>query len=457
MNGLPAYHRRPGRPARLATAGVAAAALLVLAACSGTAGDASATGATPSGPASASSPSSDAERLVVADPAAAAVHAYSVPEHELLGTIEDVAVADHPGFVQLEDGRLLAASTEPPELVALDVTGRAPEVVGRVDLPGAAVHIAVDPQAGLAAVSTSAPSEDGDAGITVVDLASFEVRSALEVTSEEPGIAFVEDGLLHRDGAEDGRVELLPLDRVLAGESEPAATAPAGAYGHGEAVVDGQLLLATDAGLERFRVTGDTLTAGATVPWAADGGDWGRGYYLRTVGREQPHVWSYVRDQSSPSWAQWRNDVYVLPAGADVARRAPLGNGLAFRFAVADDRVLFARMHPDGYVAHVVDADPASPTFMTTLHHVALPVPTGAPAPDDDVDAVWASPGRPIAALTGDGEVGYVSRGGDGVIDVVDTDAGTVTGTIEVPTPLDGGGYLVTARPGVEPVDRLGR
>lgn len=457
MRDLLAHHRhaRAGRPLRLAAA-AAAAATLALCACGGTAGDASAGGAAPSaGP--TFRPASDEERLVVADPAASAVHAYSVPGHEPLGTIEGVAVADHAGFVQLEDGRLLAASTQPPELVALDVTGSEPQVVGRVDLPGAAVHIAVDPGAGLAAVSTAAASEGGDAGITVVDLSSFEARSSLEVASEEPGIAFVDGGLLHRDGAEDGRVELLPLDGALAGEAEAAATTSVGAYGHGEAVVDGRLLLATDAGLERVGVAPDRLSPETAVPWAADGSDWGRGYYLRVVGGEHPHVWSYVRDQSSASWAQWRNDVLVVPPGADVARRAPLGNGLAFRFAVADDRVLFARMHPDGYTAHVVDADPASSTFMTTLHEVALPVPSGAPARDDDMDAVWASPGRPIAALRGDGDVGYVSRGGDGVIDVLDTVAGTVTGTIEVPTPLDGGGYLVVARPGVELVDRLGR
>ncbi|WP_309135388.1 hypothetical protein [Cellulomonas sp.] len=457
MPHLPAYHRPSGRSLRLLAAGAGAAAVLALAACSGTAGDASATVGTPSAPAPSFTASSDDERLVVADPAASVVHAFSVPEHELLGTVEDVTVGDHAGFVQLEDGRLLAANTEPPELVALDVTGTEPEVLGRVGLPGAAVHIAVDPGAGLAAVSTAAASEGGDAGITVVDLSGFEARSSVEVASEEPGIAFVEHGLLHRDGAEDGRVELLPLDGLQEGESEAAATASVGAWGHGEAVLDGHLLLATDAGLERLRVAADGLTAQPSVPWAADGSDWGRGYYLRVVGGEQPHVWSYVRDQSSQSWGEWRNDVYVLPAGQDAARRAPLGDGLAFRFAVADGRVLFARMHPDGYVAHVVDADPASPTFLETLHEIDLPVPTGAPAREADADAVWASPGRPIAALTADGALGYVSRGGDGVIDVLDTDAGTVTGTVDVPTPLDGGGYLVVARPGVELVDPLGR
>lgn len=447
---------RPTRPAHHVGAALGTAAVLALTACSGTAGGTGSTTA-PATTAATFSASSDAERLVVADPAASAVHAYSVPEHELLGTLEGVAVADHAGFVQLEDGRLLAANTEPPELLALDVTGPRPEIVGRVDLPGAAVHIAADPEAGLVAVSTSPAADGADGGVTVVDLASFEPRGSVAVATEEPGIAFAEGGLLHRDGAEDGHLELLPLDDVLDGDGEAAATTSVGAYGHGEAVVDGHLLLATNAGLERYHVEPEHLEAETAVPWAADGSDWGRAYYLRVVGDDEQHVWSYVRDQSSASWADWRNDVFVLPAGADVARRAPLGGGLAFRFAVAEDRVLFARMHPDGYVAHVVDADPASPTFLTSLHSIPLPVPSQAPSREDDMEAVWASPGRPIAALTGAGDVGYVSRGGDGVIDVLDTDAGTVTGTIDVPTSLDGGGYLVVARPGTELVDQLGR
>lgn len=398
-----------------------------------------------------------AERLVVADPAAAAVHVYSVPEHELLGTLDDVAVEDHAGFVQLEDGRLLLADQETPELLALDVTGDEPEITGRVDLPAAAVHIAVDADGRRAVVSTSADPSTGVGALTVVDLGTFERVGSLDIETEEPGIALVGDALLHRDGAETGRLDAFALADVLDGAAEAAGTAQVGAYAHGEAVVDDHLLLATDAGLERIHVGGDRLTREAPISWATPDGDWGRGYFLRVLGADDPHVWSYVRDQSSASWGEWRNDLFVLAPGADQAQRQPLGHGLAFRFSAADDRVLFARMHPDGYVAHVVDADPASPTFLDTLHAVTLPTPSGAPAPDDDLEEVWGSPGRPITALTADGGTGYVSRGGDGVVDVLDTRNGTLTGTLDVPTPLDGGGYLTVTRPGVEVVDTLGR
>lgn len=441
---------RRSRPAAL----VAAVAVLGIAACSSPVGEAG--GADAGHVVTGFTPTSQDERLVVADPAASVIHTYSVPDHELLGTIEDVTVADHAGFVQLEDGRLLAAGLEPAELLALDVTAAEPEVLGRVPLPGAAVHIAVDPDAGRVAVSTAADQGTGNGAVTVVDLASFEPLSEVEVATEEPGIAFVGGGLVHRDGAEAGRLELLPLDGLLDGSGEAAATVEVGPYGHGEAVVDGHLLLATDAGLERFHADGDSLDAEGVVPWAAGDSDWGRAYYLRVLGAGQ-HVWSYVRDQTSATWADWRSDVFVLEPGQDVAERRPLGNGLAFRFAVSQDRVLFARMHPDGYAAHVLDADPASETYLQTLHTIALPSPTRAPAATDDLDTVWSSPGRPIAALTRDGATGYVSRGGDGLIDVLDTEEGVVTGTLEVPTPLDGGGYLVVARPGEELVDGLGR
>lgn len=454
--------RRPARPLRPRPGGAAvlgaltAMTALALTACSSPpAQPAATTGTTPAAVESFTASSQD-ERLVVADVAASVIHTFSVPEHELLGTIDDVTVADHAGFVQLEDGRLLVADTEPAELLALDVTGRTPQVAGRVPLPGAAVHIAVDPEARIAAVSTGADPETGQGAVTVVDLDTLEARGTVDVATEEPGVAFVDGSLVHRDGAETGTLELLELPEDGVGTAEPLDSTAVGAFGHGEAVADGHLLLSTDAGLERFHVEVDHLVAEGVIPWAADGNDWGRAYYLRVLGQDQ-HVWSYVRDQAGDSWGEWQNDLFVVAPGQDVAQRRPLGDGLAFRFAVSEDRVLFARMHPDGYAAHVVDADPSSSTFLQTLHTIALPTPTQAPAPEADMDTVWASPGRPIAALTPAGDVGYVSRGGDGIIDVLDTHAGTVAGTVEVPTPLDGGGYLVVARPGTTLVDGLGR
>lgn len=442
---------RPPSPRRRARALVASLALLPLTAC--------ATAADPAAPGTTSSASAPvASSLLVADPAAAAVHAYSLPDHELLGTLDGLSVHEHAGFVPLEDGRLLAAGQEPAELVALTVTEDGPQVVARTPLPGAAVHIAVDPDEGLAAVSTSSTTE-GAGAITLVDLDSLEPRGTLDVATTEPGVVLAGGAVLHRDGAEQGTVELYPADALVGadGPVEPTASAPTGAWGHGEAVVDGHLLQATDAGLERFHVARDHLDAESTVPWAADGAHWGRAYYLRVVGAASPHVWSYVRDQTADAWGEWRNDVWVLAPDADAAERRPLGTGLAFRFAVGGDRVLFARMHPDGYSAHVVDADPGSPTYLDTLRTVPLPTPSGAPAADADADTVWSSPGRPIAALTPDGATGYVSRGGDGVVDVLDVEAGTVTGTIDVPTPLDGGGYLVVTGSGTPLVDLLGR
>ncbi|GEA87474.1 hypothetical protein [Cellulomonas cellasea] len=445
-NPVPARRRR-SRGGAL-TAGLVGT--LVLSACSGTAPAAEQT------PDAAPVRTAE-ERLVVADPVAAAVHTYSVPEHELLGTLEDLAVQEHAGFVQLEDGRLLLADKDTPELLALDVSGDEPAITDRVALPGSAVHIAVDPDGTRAVVSTSADPGTGLGALTVVDLATFEAEGSVPVATEEPGIALVGDALLHRDGAEAGRLEAFALADVLDGSAEPVTGTDVGAYGHGEAVVDGHLLLATDAGLERFHVDGGELSAEDAIAWGTGDQAWGRGYYLRVLGADDPHVWSYVRDQSSASWGEWRNDLFVVPPGQDEAQRRPLGNGLAFRFSVADDRVLFARMHPDGYVAHVVDADPASPTFLETLHAVPLPTPSRAPAREDDLEEVWESPGRPITAITAAGDTGYVSRGGDGIVDVLDTRAGTVEGTITVPTSLDGGGYLIVTRPGAAPVDTLGR
>lgn len=407
---------------------------------------------------STTSAAGDNDRLIVADYEGSTIYVYSVPEYELLATLEDVRMEDHAGFLPLDDGRILFADRASSELVALDFAAPTPAIDARAAIPGRAIHLAVDPDREYVAVSTAAAeSGTSENAITLIDLGDFTVAGQVELESAEPGVILGPGAVIHRDGEEQGKVESFALADVTTGGANVASTAEVGAWGHGEAFGSGHAFVATDDGLEMLHVSGADLKHEGVIPWDVDGREGGRAYYARVVDDESPHLWSYLRNQESDTWGEWENDIYVVDLTSGQAHRAPLGNGLAFRLAVSDTRALYARMHPDGYVAHIVDADPDSESFMATLHEIELAMPTQAPAADDDLETVWFSPGRPITAVTTDGAIGFVSRGSDGIVDVIDTHDGSIVHEIELPTSLDGGGYLAAARLGSPVVDTLGR
>ena len=59
--------------------------------------------------------------------------------------------------------------------------------------------------------------------------------------------------------------------------------------------------------------------------------------------------------------------------------------------------------------------------------------------------------------ITPDGRWAFVSHGGDGVISVIHTAAPRVTALLRLPTPLQGGGYLVAVQPGAPVLDTHAR
>ena len=68
----------------------------------------------------------------------------------------------------------------------------------------------------------------------------------------------------------------------------------------------------------------------------------------------------------------------------------------------------------------------------------------------------WEAESR-ITAITPDSEIGFVSHGGDGLISVIDTEEGTVTAQIDVPTPLTGGGAMIAIQDDMTLVDTIAR
>lgn len=236
----------------------AAALCLTLTACAATA-PGSATTAPPG--------QSVPERLLVVDPAASALHVFSVPEHELVVTLDGIAMNDHAGLLPVADGRVLLADAESDSVLAIDVATAEPAVVAEAALPGDAVHLAVDPGRTTVAVSTTSP--DGNA-ISLFDLDSLDPVSTVSVASAEPGLVLGDDYLVHRDGAEDGTLELISTGGAPAGtqaESDVEDTTPVGAWGHGEALVDNRVYVATDAGLEWAEVAEGGFEAPGSATW----------------------------------------------------------------------------------------------------------------------------------------------------------------------------------------------
>ena len=61
------------------------------------------------------------------------------------------------------------------------------------------------------------------------------------------------------------------------------------------------------------------------------------------------------------------------------------------------------------------------------------------------------------SAITPDGRIAFTTQGGEGRVHVIDTGAKAIVRTIETPSPLKGGGYIVAVQPGVVPADLSGR
>lgn len=61
------------------------------------------------------------------------------------------------------------------------------------------------------------------------------------------------------------------------------------------------------------------------------------------------------------------------------------------------------------------------------------------PQPDDPIYEI--NQYRAVT-VTPDGSLGFVTQGGDGIVTVLEPRSSELTGSIETPSGLDGGGYL---------------
>lgn len=399
-------------------------------------------------------------RLVVADTAAGGLYVYDIPSWEQVGQIDGVMMGDHAGFVALPDGRLLFTTSDTNELMVLDLNDE-PTVVGQVALPGGVVHLAVDPAMTHVFVSTmkNADTGEGKTALTRIDLTTM-TTTEQALVSGEPGLLVTADAVYHRDGGELGRLQAFGLTDFGSYSDESAPYVDIGAYGHGEAVVNDKIYVATDDGVDVVDVSSGELVYEMTLPWAASDREGGRAYYVR-VAPSGAQLWSYLRivanpedDASWENWQDWQNDLYLIDLATNKMSRQDLGPGLVYRMAISDRYAFYPRLHPSGDQGILVDAQPGSATFGEIVAAVALPAVTDAP---QEGIAPWDATGQRITAMTPDGAWAFITGGGDGLVHVIDTATQAIVGAIETPSSLDGGGYMVVVQPGYELVDRVGR
>jgi DNA-binding beta-propeller fold protein YncE len=290
-----------------------------------------------------------------------------------------------------------------------------------------------------------------------VDLADFSVR-IMPIETGEPGVILTDEAILHRND-DPAQLEAYPWPDASGEAIEMVDSVAIGAAGHGEAYdpATGQVFVATDDGLDVATVDGTDLEFVKTLDWDTADRSGGRAFYLRRAPGAGALV-TYVTDRSADAWGDWTTDAVIFDPAADSTLRVPLGDGLVYRLGIGDGYALFFTQVPQedpvGDQAHLLDIDPASETYGQIVASIPLPALSGQ---GTSATSIWEAGELRIAAMTPDGSLGFVTHGGDGVISVIDTEAGEIVDTIEVPTPLAGGGYLVVAGTSNELSDNIGK
>ncbi|SNS75501.1 hypothetical protein [Rhodococcoides kyotonense] len=348
-------------------------------------------------------------------------------------------VAEHAGVLSLPAGAprgLRWAFVD--DLRGALVVGDDHGEVARYPIPIPAEHLATD-VSGRFVVGTTGCGVGWEPFSDLVgwcDLETGETRT-VRVRVGEPGVAVGGTALKplvalrHRA---PGSVEVLNIDTVAnAGAHAPVVRGPEcglGDDGHGDAIdpQTGRLVVATGRGLETFTLTESGPTPAAVLPWPVPG----RAYYLR-VDPVMGRICSVVRGHASATeWHTWRNWLVAVDIATGDWDVTEVSAGLAFRPDVWNGEVVCPVIHPDGDTLWRVRGSVHSQS--------PLPPMTAGPRPGvQPWDGTTDRPAQRRATAHLGSEVA-VTRGGDGVIDIVD-ESGAVR-TVAVNSPLHEGGVL---------------
>lgn len=407
--------------------------------------------------------------LIVADPVAEKLYVYHLPTLELAAEFEGLRLGTHAGFLPLKGDRVLFVHEEnleegEGELIVLKLNLRGqPAIIGRAPVGAPASHIAVHPKM----TYTVAGSDDEERKLSIVDLrplssTAYDTLAFVSIDSLDPGVAIggTPPVVYHRFINEDftaGRLEAFPLANLLAGDFTPTGQVSLETPPHGE-VISHKLKRFCSAIVEGFACTdivGDSLLPGGLLPYDTAERSGGQAFFAR-LADDQRFLYSYLRDSTTgDTWPEAQNDAYIADLQSNQVTRLPLGPGWLFRFALSKRFALYNIVHPDGNAAHLLDTNPRSAAFLQVVATIPLDPPS-IPL-DPNIPAFQQGHAARRTAITPDGRWGFVSHGGEGVISVIDTAAEQVTRKLEIPTSLEGGGYLVAVQPRMKLGDTIGR
>ena len=392
-----------------------------------------------------------------------AVHAYSLPDMQLTGTLAGVKLGNHLGALPLPDGRIVTTDDLRQEVVAIGVGADGkPEVVQRVaaDLGSSGSWGCADRD--LRYFAAGSGRDEGTTQVAnVVSLADF-TNTKLEVpmnvingATEELHPALGGEPL-HLFAGVGGEVRAWPIADVLAGKTAPVASIPIATGSHGPVIGSNAFYVTTREG---HGFDGVTLTAPfknvQVIPWDVDGLSTGRNARPR-LAYDGETIYGAIA-QSTPAeperWAEKQVDLHISDLSTAKATRRPLTTGVVPKFQLSQRYALFANVSAEGDFAILLDVRPESPTFQQVVARIPLPKLAAGPVPGQPIAGKEAR----ASAITPDGRWAFVSHGGEGKVSVIDTDARAVVRTLDTPTSLAGGGYMVAGQRGVKPVDTCAR
>jgi hypothetical protein len=407
--------------------------------------------------------------LLVADTAAEKVYIYRLPELELTGQLDDVKLGAHAGIVGLPDGRVLFVDDKSVEFVVLQLaaTGQ-PTVVGRARIPtptpfGRAAWGMVDPAYQYFAVS----SDDADAAnqtISLLDLATFQVgQLQIELKKNRNGAyeevhPYLAGSPLSLYVTAGEEIRAYSVADVMSGSAQPIGTVSMSPNPHGPVLSNelNRLYVTTADGINVFDIAGAQLQQLRNIPWEVGGAKVGQNFRPR-LSFDGGYVYGAVV-ASTPTlgpeeWAQSQVYVHVADLRAETRGLLRLARGIVGRFQLSETYAIFSNVHPDGDAALLLDVSPSSSTFQQVVARIPLEKLTNGPVAGQPVTGREAR----SVGMTPDGQWAFVSHGGDGRISVIETAGKRVARTLELPTPMKGGGYLAAVQLGARLVDPSAR
>ncbi|MET0285471.1 MAG: hypothetical protein ABW352_13405 [Polyangiales bacterium] len=393
------------------------------------------------------------------------IHAYSLPELQHTGQIDDVKLGNHLGALALKDGRVVTSDDKHDQLIAIrvDSAGK-PAIVNRADanLGTGAVWGCGDKDLRYLAVSSGHDGVEQVANILKLDdftLREFPITVPAVNGASEEVHATVAGDPAHLFASVGGEIRVWPLADVLAGTATTAATIPINTGSHGIVVSHrtGVLYITTAAGTG-FDGAALQMPFARTqlVPWDADGLSTGRNARPR-LSYDGRYIYGAIAQtvpEGAERWAERPVDLHAADLDTKTAKRTALTKGIVPKFQLSKSLALFANVDETGASqAILVDVVAGSPTFQQVVARVPLARLGNGPVVGQATSGKQAL----ASAITPDGKWAFVSHGGDSKISVIDTTTRTVVRVLETPTSLANGGYLFAVQPGIDPVDTCTR